>query len=100
MILVERHFHKGNEQIVRLCKLSKELYNRSNYLIRQAWFNKQKLPNISKLYNENKSLDCFKQFNNTKIAQQIIRKCLMDWNNFFKALKAYKNNKIKLYFYF
>ena len=65
MLMVERHFNKGNPEIIRLCKLSKELYNRCNYLMRKAWFSQQhlkfrQLPDISVLTVEAKDLDCFK----------------------------------------
>jgi len=71
MILADRHYVKSNLEIIRLCSLSRELYNRTNFLMRQAWFNQQHLkirllPNITQLRNSVKYLDCFKQFGNTK----------------------------------
>ena len=95
MILVERHYIKGNKEIIRLCKLSKELYNRCNFLMRQAWFTKQRLPDINILNNLTKELNCFKEFGNTKTAKQTIRMCLFDWSSYFKTLKVYKVNKNK-----
>jgi len=100
MILSERHYTNGNAEITRLCSLSKELYNRCNYLMRQAWFNQQhvkyrQIPNISILVKETRLLDCFQQFGNTKTATQTIRKCLIDWSNFLKALTAYKKDSSK-----
>ncbi len=100
MILVERHYTKGTQEIIRLCQLSKELYNRCNYLMRQAWFGQQylkykQLPNISELRKATKDLDCFKQLHNTKTAMQTIINVLTDWSNFKKALKTYKENKSK-----
>ena len=100
MLMMERHFNKGNPEIIRLCRLSKELYNRCNYLMRKAWFTPtgtkyQQLPDINVLIAETKDLDCFKQFGNTKIAKQTIRKILTDWSNFKKSLKAYGKDKSK-----
>lgn len=100
MFLVERHYTKGNKEIIRLCQLSKELYNRANFLMRQAWFNQQhlklkQLPNINVLVQETKDLDCFKQLHNTKTAKQTIRKVLTDWSNFKKALTAYSKDRSK-----
>jgi len=93
MLLVERHYTKGNPEIVRLCRTSKELYNRCTYLMRQAWFShKFPLPDINILIHETQSLDCFKQLHNTKTAKQTIRKVLTDWSNFRKALAAYKKD--------
>ena len=98
--MVERHYSKGNSEIVKLCSLSKELYNRCNYLMRQAWFNQQhlkykQLPDINILVNETKELECFKQLHNTKTAKQTIRKVLTDWSNFRKALTAYGRDRSK-----
>ncbi len=100
MLLVERHYTKGNTEIVRLCQTSRELYNRANFLMRQAWFNQQhlkfkQLPDINVLIRETKALDCFKQLHNTKTAKQTIRKVLTDWSNFKKALTAYGKDRSK-----
>ena len=95
MLLVERHYTKGNTEITRLCKLSKELYNRANYLMRQAWFTKQRLPDINILVADVKELDCFKSLHNTKTAKQTVRKVLTDWSNFRKALTAYGKDRSK-----
>lgn len=95
MLLVERYYTKGNSEIVRLCTVSKELYNRCNFLMRKAWFTKQRLPDITILANETKNLDCFKQLHNTKTAKQTIRKCLTDWSNYRKALIAYGKDRSK-----
>ena len=92
---VQRHYIKGNQQIVELCQLSKELYNRCNYLLRQAWFAHERQPDISMLVQQVQDLDCYKNLHNTKTAKQTIRKCLMDWSNFKKALRAYKKDKAK-----
>src|SRR5579859_4171145 len=95
MLLVERHYTKGNTEIVRLCSLSKELYNRANFLMRQVWFTKARLPDINILVAETKNLDCFKQLHNTKTAKQTVRKVLTDWSNFRKALTAYGKDRSK-----
>lgn len=95
MLLVERHYSKGNQEIIRLCTLSKELYNRCTFLMRKAWFSKERLPDITILTNETKNLECFKEFKNTKTAKQTIRKCLTDWGNYRKALTAYSKDKSK-----
>jgi IS605 OrfB family transposase len=94
MILVERHFFKGNKDIIRLCIYSKELYNRCNYFMRKSWFeHKYPLPDIKLLLTEVKNIECYKKLHNTKTAKQTIRKCLTDWENFLKSLNAYKKDK-------
>ena len=100
MLLVERHYTKGNAEIARLCSLSKELYNRANFLMRQAWFNQQhlkfkQLPDINVLIAAVKDLECFKQLHNTKTAKQTVRKVLTDWSNFRKALTVYGKDRSK-----
>lgn len=92
---VERHHIKGNKELFRLCVLSKELYNRCNFLMRQAWFKQERLPDINILVKDTQSLDCFKQLHNTKTAKQTIRQVLTDWSNFRKSLNAYKLDKSK-----
>lgn len=93
--MVERHYTKGNSEIARLCSLSKELYNRTNFLMRQAWFTKQRLPDINILVAAVKDLECFKKLHNTKTAKQTVRKVLTDWSNFRKALTAYGKDRSK-----
>jgi IS605 OrfB family transposase len=99
MLLVERHYDKGTKELVRLCTKSKELYNRCTFLMRKAWFTKQRLPDITILVNETKDLDCFKQLHNTKTAKQTIRKVLNDWSNYRKALTSYSKDRSKFISY-
>lgn len=95
MVYTERHYIKESEHILSLCKTSKELYNKCNFLMRKAWFNYDILPNISVLVKETGSLKCFKDFKYTAIAKQTIRKCLTDWSNFKKSLTAYNKDNSK-----
>jgi len=95
MIRVERHYIKGSPEIINLCSVSKELYNRCNFFMRQAWFSKQRLPDICILVIKTQDLNCFKNLHNTKTAKQTIRQCLNDWTNFKRALSAYYKNKTK-----
>ena len=94
-MLVERHYIKGTKDIKQLCQLSKQLYNKCNYLMRQAWLDKQRLPDVGILINAVHELDCFKQLHNTKTAKQTIWQCLTDWSNFKKARNAYFKDKSK-----
>lgn len=92
MIIVERHHIKSDKEFVRLCTMSKLLYNKCNYYMRQAWFTNSLLPDINKLVQLVQNEDSYKNLHNTKTAKQTIRKCLNDWSTFFKALKAYKRD--------
>jgi IS605 OrfB family transposase len=95
VIVVERHHIKATKELLRLASMSKELYNRCNFLMRKAWFEKERLPDISILIKETQHLDCFKNLHNTKTAKQTIRQVLTDWSNYRKALSAYKKDKSK-----
>lgn len=95
MIQVERHYIKSNSEIVRLCQVSKVLYNKCNYYMRKSWFTKTRLPDISELVRLVQSEDCFNNLHNTKTAKQTIRKCLTDWSNFKRALNAYNKDNSK-----
>ena len=95
MIKTERHFTTGNQEIINLCSLSKDLYNRCLYLIRQEYFKHKRLPDINILVDSTRCLDCFKNLHNTKTAKQTIRKVLSDWSNFRKALNAFYKNPNK-----
>ena len=75
--------------------LAKDLYNRCNYILRQCFFSNERLPNISMLIDELRILDCFHDVGNTKISKHIIRKCLIDWTNYFKGLREYKRSPSK-----
>lgn len=95
MLLVERHHIQGNHEIVKLCTLSKELYNKCNYYMRKAWFGDERLPDITTLVQLVRNEPSFENLHNTKTAKQTVRKCLTDWTNFKKALKAWKKDKSK-----
>ena len=81
--------------MIRLCSVSRELYNKCNYLMRKAWFCQRALPDINVLVKETQGLACVNEFHNTKTAKQTIRKCLTDWSNFRKALTAYNRDPSK-----
>jgi putative transposase len=94
-MIVERHNISGTPELIRLCGLSKELYNKCNFLMRQAWFSQKRLPDINILVEATKNFDCFKNLHNTKTAKQTIRRILSDWSNFKKALNAYQRDPSK-----
>ena len=95
MIVVERHHIRATPELLMLASLSKELYNRCNFLMRKAWFEKERLPDISILIKATQHLDCFKNLHNTKTAKQTVRQVLTDWSNYRKALSAYGRDKSK-----
>lgn len=99
MLLVERHYIKGTDQIIQLCQTSKELYNKCNYYLRHWWFRSLKnddwstaMPDLVSLVKQVKNEESFKNLHNTKTAKQTIRKVITDWWNFRKAIAAYNKN--------
>ena len=96
MVRVERHHIQGTEEIVRLCSLSRDLYNRCNYLVRQAFFAHERLPGLGELVHLIHDEPCFQDFGNTKVSKQTVRQVITDWSNFFKALRVFKADPSKL----
>jgi len=92
MMQVERHFHRGNDTIVALCRASKELYNACNFVMRQAWFGGRPIPNISDLWRVFKGESCLRRIGNAQTATQTLRMVLADWRVFFGTLRAWKAN--------
>jgi len=95
MLLVERHLIDGTPEIIRLCTQSKELYNKCNFLMRQAWFGGTMLPNINTLIAAVKNEDCFKNHETIKGGQSKKNQKLMTItpsNNCFgiKSIRDYK----------
>lgn len=92
---MERHNIKGNEEIERLCNLSRLLYNKANFFCRQRFFGKMKLPGRTELVALVRHEECFNDFGNTKIAKQVLLKLLGDWSNYFKSIRAWAIDKSK-----
>ena len=92
---MERHQIEGNEEIRRVCELAARLYNKANYLFRQLFFSKQRLPNMSILWDYVKNESCAIDFGNTKTAKQVLWKLCADWSNYFKSIKAWDRDHSK-----
>jgi putative transposase len=89
VVNVERHYIKGTPEIVRLCSVSRELYNKCNYIMRKAWFLNVAAPGINELKAAVRREPSFAALHNTKTAMQTVRRVLTDWANFRKARNAY-----------
>lgn len=111
MKLVERHIVKRNhslyKEIDKLCFLSKNLYNRANYIIRQEFINTSKEKEEGKRTNAvwirycqiQKQLQNDKDFDYiqlpAKVSQQILKALDKNWVSFFKSIKEWKKNPDK-----
>ena len=94
MKLTEQIQLKWNRDISKLCHIAKNLYNKANYIIRQAFFNKNKWIRYNKLYYLIKNSDNYKALP-PQTSQQILKIVDNNWSSFFKSMKEYKKNKNK-----
>ena len=97
---VERHVVKKNDPnyaaIDHLCFMSKNLYNYTNYLLRQSFFNNKVLPkefDIVKEFHDTHNYDYYNMCGNTN--QQCIKLLYKNWKSFFKATKEYNKDPSK-----
>lgn len=108
MQLVEKHIIKKNnifyKEIDAIAFLSKNLYNKANYIIRQEFINTSKEKEQGKRdnaiwirYNKiQKQLQNDKDFDYTKlpakVSQHVLKLLDKNWASFFAATKGYKKN--------
>ncbi len=98
MQLAERHVIKSTEhcfaEIDKLAFKSKNLYNAANYVLRQnflygwGYLTYNKMASLMKYHPAYQALPA-------KVSQQILRVLDKNWQGFFEALKAYKNEPTK-----
>lgn len=94
---VERHIIIGNEQLGKLCFLSKNLYNYVNYLIRQEFTKNGKMPSeyeLTTLLAREKQVDYIALPAQT--SQQVVALLFKNWKSFFKLCKCKDKLKARL----
>ena len=87
-------------KLLELCKISKNLYNQTNFIIKQELKNNNKWMRYNKL---NQILKNTKNLENTfnykllkaQTSQQILKLIDKNWKSFFEAIKDYKINPKK-----
>jgi putative transposase len=90
-IRTERHIFVGREDLDGLCKLSKNLYNYTNYWFSFCWDLHTKLPSyyqLDKWYREEDHKDY--RGLPAKTSQQIVKLVEKNWKSYLKALKGYE----------
>lgn len=95
-IVKKYQFKKGDkiwDNLDTLAFKAKNIYNKSNYYIRQKFF-KQEETSSTELYYYIKNEDEYKEFPR-KISKSIINNLIKDWSNYYKAIKAYFKDKTK-----
>ena len=75
-----------------LCHLSKNLYNEGNYQIRQELFKHNNWIRYNALYHRIKTSKNYHQLP-AQTAQQVLKILDRSWKAFFRAIKAWKNDK-------
>lgn len=106
MKLVEKHIisknHKNYKEINHLAFLSKNLYNKGNYIIRQEFIKTSKEVEQGKRENAKwiRYHELQKMLQNSKdpdyialprkVSQQVLRQLDNNWKSFFKAIKEWK----------
>ncbi|OWP55855.1 MAG: transposase [Thermoplasmatales archaeon B_DKE] len=96
----EQVYLRENETISHMCHLSKNLYNQVNYILRQQFINKEKLTtygNLVKIFQEPSEDEDHNNYQKlpAQTAQWTIRKVVMSWHSFFKAIRAWKKHPDK-----
>ena len=97
MYLTERHIIKPNNPLFKeldnVCFLSKNLYNKALYIVRQHYFNTKEylgFYKVNKLLVDTKDVDYY-AIGNTKVANQTLRLLDRNFKSFFSLLKKKKN---------
>ncbi|MGC8558901.1 MAG: hypothetical protein ACP5NC_07950 [Nitrososphaeria archaeon] len=92
----EQVYIRENNTISNLCHISKNLYNQTNYILRQQFFNHEKMSNYYSLVKQFQSDD---QDNYHKLpaqtAQWTIKKVIQAWTSYFKAIREYRKDPKK-----
>ena len=76
-----------------ICFKGKNLYNYTNYLIRQHYFKYNKWIGQKELWNQLKHSDCYSDFGHTTIAMQVFRDVFGIWKSYFESTKSYDKTR-------
>ncbi len=90
----EQIWLKPHQTISSLCHLSKNLYNESNYMVRQEFFKNKKWIRYNELYHILKISTNYKQLP-AQTAQHVLKVLDRNWKAFFIAIKVWKEDKFK-----
>ena len=90
----EQIWLKPDKQLSNLCHVSKNLYNESNYMIRQEFIHNGKYIFYGDLYPEKRASENAIQLP-AQTVQQILRNLDKNWKSFFKSIKEWKKHPEK-----
>ena len=96
----EQIYIRDNEAISMMCHLSKNLFNQTNYILRQQFMKGEPMSSYSDLVKRFQVPDENNENNNyrklpAQTAQWTIKKVKQSWNSFFKARRAWKKRPEK-----
>ena len=105
---IEKHSIKPTdscyERILELSKLTNNLYNHANFIVRQNFFynlNEKGKSKYLSFYQMDKILRNMNEENYQQLpkqtAQQTLKLLNQNWQSFFKSIKDYKSNKSNSY---
>ncbi|MEM3252467.1 MAG: transposase, partial [Thermoplasmata archaeon] len=83
-----------NDELRKLTHLSKNLYNKANYIIRQEFFHNKwwiRYNDLDKIMNSSKNYRSLP----AATSQQILRLLDRSWNSFFRSIKKWKKRSEK-----
>ena len=97
IIRTEQVFIRDNGAISIMCHISKNLFNQTNYILRNQFFSNEKMSpykELAKQFAEPSELEENNNFQKlpAKTAQWTIKKVKQSWTSFFGALRSYKKN--------
>ncbi len=98
MQLVEQHILTRNdsrfEAVDRAAFAAKNLYNATNYLVRQSFINENHYLNYYDVHAQMKGHEAYQALPR-KVSQQVLRMLDKNWQGFFAAMKAYRADPSK-----
>lgn len=92
----EQIWLKPSAELSRLCHLSKNLYNKANYIVRQELFNTGKWIRYNQLAFQLKTSENCKHLP-AQTLQQVLKYLDRNWKAFFNATKQWKSHPEKFY---
>ena len=86
-----------DENVSRMCHLSKNLYNQANYILRQQFMNREEMTgynDLVKLFQVASEDDDRNNYQKlpAQTAQWTIKKVRQSWNSFFRAIREFRKH--------
>ena len=90
----EQIYLKENELVSMMCHYSKNLYNQTNYILRNQFINHEKMTGYNNLAKQFSIPSDIEKYNNyqklpAQTAQWTIKKMKQAWSSFFESMKEY-----------